>query len=368
MLTAQLSYWIHTIPTTLAAVESSAEALQPLKKSDDRSNAPFEHEEKIQAAFRQATAVQSETSARTTTITSSWRRTLRYWLAIRGKLGGILRGIHLCLLYLAFEWIQDKAERAASRQLETLNTTQSLPWYIPVKIAVNTPKAFIRIVFSLLAIPLVVTWTWHILSWHTSSFHSRSRWPSLRQLMSVRGIWFLIRSMPLPILPSKRVLWHMLLPTLIWSVAQQIGTFYPDSMIHTLFVTVNGANARPNVLVAAAILAESTATSFLFYILPRLLSELVTRVQASLLPEDVQPIVPMDRAFGLKPKQGQHQGITMIEAWKTMSWDTLWRIVKMQIKTLVLYWSILTPAAIFIGIGQVVVTEVQQHHSQRLEL
>jgi hypothetical protein len=160
----------------------------------------------------------------------------------------------------------------------------------------------------------------------------------------------------------------MLLPTLISSGFQQIGDFYPGSMIHTLFVTTNGTNARPNVLVAAAILTESTATSFLFYILPRLLDELVIRVQASLLPEDEQPIVPMDRAFGLKPKRWQDQGITLMDAWKTMSWATLWRMTKMHIKTLALYWSILMPTGLFIGVAKVLVTGVQQHHSQRLDL
>jgi hypothetical protein len=365
MLTAQLSYWIHVIPTTLAVVESSPDPLQSLKKSDDRNNAPFDQEEKIQAAFRKATTVHSETS---TTITSSLRRTLRYWLAVRGNIGGILHGAHLCLLYLAFKWIEDQAGLAASRQLKGLNIEQWFPWYIPVKIAVNVPETFIRIVFSLLAIPLEITWTWHILSWQTSSPHSRTYWPPPQRLMSVHGIWFLIRQIPLPILPSKRVLWHMLLPTLISSGVQQIGNFYPGSMIHTLFVTINGTNARPNVLVAAAILAESTVTSFLFYILPRLLGELVTRVQASLLPEDEQSIVPMDRTFGLKPKRGQDQGITLMDAWKTMSWGTLWRIVKIHIKTLALYWSILMPTVLFIGVGKVLVTGVQQHYSQRLDL
>jgi hypothetical protein len=365
MLTAQLPYWIHVIPTTLAVVESSPDTLQSPKKSDDRTNVPFDQEEKIQVAFQKATTVHSGTS---TTITSSLRRTLRYWLAVRGNIGGILHGAHLCLLYFAFKWIEDQAGLAASRQPEGLNIEQWLPRYIPAKIAANVPKTFIRIVFSLLTMPLEITWTWHILSGQTSSPHSRAHWPSPQRLMSVQGIWFLIRRIPLPTLPSKRVLWHMLLPTLISSGAQQIGNFYPDSMIYTLFVTINGTNARPNALVAAAILAESTATTLLFYILPRLLGELVTRVQASLLPEDELPIVPMDRAFGLKPKRGQDRGITLMDAWKTMSWGTLWRIVKMNIKTLALCWSILMPAGLFIGVGKALVTGVQQHHSQRLDL
>ena len=368
MLTAQLVYWIHAIPTTLAVVESRPDTLQSLKKSDDRNNTPFDQEEKVQAAFRQATAVQSETSAGTTAITSSLRRTLRYWLAVRGNIGGILHGAHLCLLYLAFTWIGNQAELAASRRLKGLNVEQWLPWYIPGKIAANIPTAFIETIFSLLIIPLEITWTWHILSWQISSPHSRTHWPSLQRLMSVQGIWFLIRQTPLPILPSKRVLWHMLLPTLICFGVQHIGKFYPDSVIHTVFTTMNGTDARPNMLVAAAILAESTATAIIFYILPPLLSELVTRVQASLLPEDEQSIVPMDRTFGLTPKQGQYQGITLMDAWRTMSWGTLWRIVKMHIKTLALFFSILTPAAFAIGLGQLFVSGVQQHHSQRLDL
>ena len=368
MLTAQLVYWIHAIPMTLAVVESSPDALRSLKKSDDRNDTPFEQEEKIQAAFRKATAVQSETSASTTTVTSSLRRTLRYWLAVRGNIGGFLHGVHLCLLHQAFQWTENQAELAAGRRLEGLNIEQRLPWYIPVKIAMDVRTMVIRIVFSLLAIPLVITWTWHMLSWQASSPNSRTHWPPLQRLISVRGIWFLIRQIPLPILPSRRVLRHMLLPTLIFTGVQQIGNFYPDSIIHGLFVTINGTDARPNVLVAAAILAESTTTSVLFYVLPRLLGELVTRVQASLLPDDEQSIVPMDRTFGLNPKQGQGQGITLMDAWKTMSWGTLWRVAKMHVKTVALYWSILMPAGLFVGVGQVLITSAQQHHSQRLDL
>jgi hypothetical protein len=353
------------IPTALAVVESNPDTLPSRKKSDDRNNAPFDQEEKVHAAFRKVTAVPSETP---TTITSSLRRTLRYWLAVRGNVGGILHGAHLCLLFLALEWIKDQAGLAASRQLNGFNIEQWLPWYIPVKIAANVPKAFMRIAYRLLVIPLEITWAWHIISRQTSSPPSRTRWPSPQRIMSVQGVWFLIRQIPLPILPSKRVLWHMLRPTLISSGVEEIGHFYPDSVIHTLFVTIKGANARPNVLVAAAILAESTATSFVFHMLPLLFTDLVLRVEASLLPEDEQPIVPMDRTFGLKPQRGQDQGITLMDAWKTMSWGTLWRVVKMRIKTFVLYQSILIPIGLCIEVGKVLVSGVQQHHSQRLDL
>ena len=61
-----------------------------------------------------------------------------------------------------------------------------------------------------------------------------------------------------------------------------------------------------------------------------------TRLQASLLPEDDEPIVPFDRTFGGKVVPAIIGGSGMIgmrDAWKTFDWNAIVRVVKVYVKT-----------------------------------
>ena len=59
-------------------------------------------------------------------------------------------------------------------------------------------------------------------------------------------------------------------------------------------------------------------------------------MQASLLPEDDEPIVPFDRTFGGKVVPAIIGGSGMIgmrDAWKTFDWNATVRVVKVYVKT-----------------------------------
>ena len=61
----------------------------------------------------------------------------------------------------------------------------------------------------------------------------------------------------------------------------------------------------------------------------------LTRVQASLLPEEVESIVPFDRTFGGKviPEIVGGSGVvSMLDAWKTFDWNARVRLIKAYVK------------------------------------
>ena len=65
----------------------------------------------------------------------------------------------------------------------------------------------------------------------------------------------------------------------------------------------------------------------------------MTRVQASLLPEEEETIIPFDRSFGgkVEPKiVGGTGAVSMVDAWKSFDIATCIRLVKLYVKIFVI--------------------------------
>ena len=61
----------------------------------------------------------------------------------------------------------------------------------------------------------------------------------------------------------------------------------------------------------------------------------LTRMQASTLPDEDEPIVPFDRTFGGKVQPrilGGTGAVSMLEAWKTFDWNARVRLLKLYAK------------------------------------
>jgi hypothetical protein len=81
----------------------------------------------------------------------------------------------------------------------------------------------------------------------------------------------------------------------------------------------------------------------------------LTRVQASLLPDEVETIVPFDRSFGGKVVPaivGGSGAISMLEAWKTFDWNARIRLLKIYLKVISMQVAILF-VSMFVIVGQV---------------
>ena len=98
-----------------------------------------------------------------------------------------------------------------------------------------------------------------------------------------------------------------------------------------------------------SVLALSVTLAFLV-VIPANVT--LTRVQSSLLPEEVESIVPFDRSFGGKviPEIVGGSGVIgMLDAWKTFDWNSRVRLIKAYAKFLAMQFAISILFVVTIG-------------------
>jgi len=135
-------------------------------------------------------------------------------------------------------------------------------------------------------------------------------------------------------------------PTLVYAVAEQVAVVLPAYL-----ATKFGFFGRPEDLNnsgdAGKLFAKGFSVLFvtlslaLFIIIPAKVS--LVRVQASLLPDEVESIVPFDRSFGCKvvPEIVGGSGvISMLDAWKTFDFNARIRLVKAYVKVFLMQTAI----------------------------
>ena len=144
-------------------------------------------------------------------------------------------------------------------------------------------------------------------------------------------------------IPPRSAFKKLAAPAAINSFVQLVGVYAPECMYHGL--GLSGYIHNPDVfkhmskmqfasVCLATVLLVSVTILLLVVCFP--VHVAYTRVQASLLPEDDEPIVPFDRTFGGKVVPELLGGSGMIgmwDAWKTFDWNATIRVVKVYVKT-----------------------------------
>jgi hypothetical protein len=141
-------------------------------------------------------------------------------------------------------------------------------------------------------------------------------------------------------IPSANMWKKVAGPTAILAVAEQLATFIPYYL-----AVLAGLTNKPNELVRLTP-GQKTAMGFegfaitilgmalsLCLVLPANVA--LTRVQASLLPDAEETIVPFDRGFGGKVEPeivGGSGVIGVMDAWKSFDWAARVRLVKAYLK------------------------------------
>lgn len=141
-------------------------------------------------------------------------------------------------------------------------------------------------------------------------------------------------------LPSAKTWRKVAIPTAVLAVAEQIAVLVP-----LYLAMVAGLTKDPKVIAhlspheqtmmslkGLGIFALGVVLSFLL-VIPANVT--LTRVQASLLPDTEETIVPFDRSFGGKviPEIVGGSGVIgMLDAWKTFDWSSRVRLVKAYAK------------------------------------
>jgi hypothetical protein len=141
-------------------------------------------------------------------------------------------------------------------------------------------------------------------------------------------------------IPSAKTWRKVAIPTAVYGIAEQITAQLPLKLWFIAGLNKNAkaiAELSPHEqtimsLKGFGIFALSVVLSFLL-VLPAQVT--LTRVQASLLPDTEETIVPFDRSFDGKviPEIVGGSGvISMLDAWKTFNWSSRIRLVKAYAK------------------------------------
>ncbi|TGJ86219.1 hypothetical protein E0Z10_g2510 [Xylaria hypoxylon] len=140
--------------------------------------------------------------------------------------------------------------------------------------------------------------------------------------------------------PFKRSLQATAVPIILYVLATELATFLPRGLALLLKMNIwnpkdpntlpqyNKDDAWKGLLVLLAALAVQV-----FFIIPT--QVILTRVQASFLPEEDDTIVPFDRSFGGKVEPAIVGGkgyVNMIDAWKSFSRASWIRLIKLYVK------------------------------------
>lgn len=137
--------------------------------------------------------------------------------------------------------------------------------------------------------------------------------------------------------------WKILaVPTAVLAIAEQLTIIFPaylflsygldESMTPEKLAALSCNEAKLTVLKYLSVGILFLVHAFLV-VIPANVS--LTRVQASLLAENEETIVPFDRSFGGKvvpESQGGSGAIGMVDAWKTFDWNSRIRLIKAYAK------------------------------------
>ncbi|KAI9837931.1 MAG: hypothetical protein M1838_004709 [Thelocarpon superellum] len=160
-------------------------------------------------------------------------------------------------------------------------------------------------------------------------------------------------------LPSRLAVIKVLPATTLFALAEQVALGLPERLHYRLglnrvpldLTTMSAAEAHQAAgVVTAKALAVFAACLFSFVMILIPAGVTLTRVQASLLPDSEETIVPIDRTFNgaVTPELVGGTGkLAILSAWRTFDWAARIRLMKLYAKILIIQ---LTLAIIFLTI------------------
>jgi len=142
-------------------------------------------------------------------------------------------------------------------------------------------------------------------------------------------------------LPASKTWKKVAGPTAILALSEQLAVFVPVYIAVATGMAENPRNFTPHqksmLGVKALFLALLGLVLAIVFVIPA--KVVLTRVQASLLPDSDETIVPFDRSFGGKvvPEIVGGDGVSLKDAWATFDWASRVRLVKAYAKVLAMH-------------------------------
>ena len=162
--------------------------------------------------------------------------------------------------------------------------------------------------------------------------------------------------------PSIKTVKKIALPTATWAAANQLAMYIPALMFTTYGLHRYAEDPSHYREVAPEVMASDATSAFICGLAAMFIvfaivfpaEVTLTRVQASMLPEEDEAIVPFDRTFGGKVEPeivGGSGCVSMLDAWKTFDWSARIRLIKLYVKVAALQ-VVTTIMFMFIFVGE----------------
>ena len=143
--------------------------------------------------------------------------------------------------------------------------------------------------------------------------------------------------------PSLSAGRKILLPTAVWATAEQLALYIPAVIFGTYGLNRYAEDpSRYRDVAPEVLLSDITSCLTVVFVALFVVFAIVfpaevtlTRVQASMLPEEDEAIVPFDRSFGGKVEPeivGGSGCVSMGDAWRTFDWAARIRLIKLYVK------------------------------------
>ncbi|KAL9131460.1 MAG: hypothetical protein Q9217_000608 [Psora testacea] len=236
-------------------------------------------------------------------ITAKLRTAIKHLKAVAGPLSRF-RGLHIALLYHGLHSLIVNLISGPGGNMTSAVITRSL----------------VSVVTTIVLCRLHMTWTHTVIS-----MPSTKRW--WRRFPSINA--------------GK----NTILPTAIWAIAQQFCMYVPGVLFAVIFQTFqrpevyggNPHNVQKIALVQLLLVFLVFIATVVLIVIPADVT--LKRVQASMLPEDDEAIVPFDRTFAGKVQPeilGGSGAVSMLDAWKTFDKEARIRLLKLYSKVFAL--------------------------------
>ena len=140
-------------------------------------------------------------------------------------------------------------------------------------------------------------------------------------------------------IPSRDAVRNILIPTAVFAIAEQSSIYVPAALFYLCNqayndeVNVNVDGAQKIALLQMIFIGLIGIGIFVLVVIPADVT--LKRVQASMLPEEDDSIVPFDRTFAGKVKPqilGGSGAVSMLEAWKSFDRSARIRLMKLYLK------------------------------------
>jgi len=308
-----VNYSVGVVMNNLTMIETPVEGISIEAPTQDADNTPKKGDTLI------VDEVPSIRHLQPKPITNSVRTTMRHLKATAGRWARF-RGLKFAIIYgIAHNLVMSILAFA----LAVPYGASAHHFKVQITLLAFIFQVIAGVIATMITVPLHMAWT-----------HSTIAMPSAKGIRS-----------RLPTKKQWKLLWT---PAAVFAVTQRLQALFMEGsklLIGELAPNASGKQAGIYGVKVVGVLFFALAIA-LFITLPAEVT--LTRMEASMLPDEEDTVVPFDRSFGGKVVPaivGGTGAVGFWDAWKSFNWEARRRLIKLNVKL----WAI-NMALVFVGV------------------